>query len=233
VDNSKLTAKQQALVEEHISYANRLAKRFYSKRRNSQFDLDDFIGAALLGLCDAARRFEAERGQLFKTFSYFRIQGAMYDMLRHQSGMQRRQFGKLVKQEKGEAPNTLPFSFARSAKDLVSLLSVIEEVNYQVHVSIDGETTLSYQNARSPEECADFNLTKKYLAKLLARLPEKQRQVIHLRYFEGKTFEQISRALGGNSKSWISRLHSGALESLQSYAEADSQTAQVRTLEAI
>src|SRR5262249_54862619 len=52
------------------------------KRLPPSVDRDDLIGAAELGLVEAARNFDPTRGVLFKTFAYYRIRGAIYDALR-------------------------------------------------------------------------------------------------------------------------------------------------------
>ena len=96
------------LIVHHINFAKRHAQLFYRKRPNLGFDQEDFEGAALLGLCDAARRFDPARGMLFQTFAYFRIKGAMFDLLREGGGIQRRYYNQIIQASKKRAEREAP-----------------------------------------------------------------------------------------------------------------------------
>src|SRR5215831_16572485 len=69
------------LIEAYRSYSHAISAEI-QKRLPSSVDRDDLIGAAELGLVEAARNFDPSRGVLFKTFAYYRIRGAIYDALR-------------------------------------------------------------------------------------------------------------------------------------------------------
>ncbi len=230
--------EQTTLITSHIKFAKKQAAEFYHKRRGQGFELDDFEGAALLGLCDAARRFDASKGNYFKTFAYFRIKGAMYDLLRYGSGIQRRHFNRLVENQqsensqnppangtqhkKGEADyahalssENLPYAFARSAHELAGLVNILDQVDIKIHVIGEGQIELSYSDLPNPEDAAIVKNSKQYLASLIEQLPEKDREIIRLRYFDNLTFEEIGETMGGLSKSWVSRLHATALGRLR------------------
>ncbi len=221
----KLTEEQIPLVIENILYAKKLARQFYQQRSHFGFDVEDFEGAALFGLCDAARRFEPDKTLHFRTFSYFRIRGAMYDLLRHGGGISKKHFKCFIENRnqtgegtkpRAEEEGSLPYSFARTAEELSSIIATIEEIDIAVHVSTDSEIPeLSYARDLNPEEINTIRATRSYIRKLISQLPTEQRTVIELRYYNGATFDEISANLGGHSRSWVSRTHVRALDNLR------------------
>lgn len=238
----QLNAEQSKLVCEHIEFTKKIASQFYAKRTFLGFERDDFEGAAMLGLCDAARRFDKNKGMLFRTFVYFRIRGAMYDLLRAGSGIQRRQYNRLIQNtitiddederakrepvDKGPsthavASGNLPYPFARSVNELAGLLNVIDQIGLQLHISCEGEAELSYAQDQNPETLTVLKHSKRYLKSLVAQLPESQRVVIERHYYREETLKEIAIATGKKSKSWLSRTHRTALESLRGMIEHD------------
>src|SRR5215471_11560289 len=76
-----LTTNPNRLIEAYRSYSHAISADVLKKLPPS-VDRDDVIGAAELGLVEAAQNFDPTRGVLFKTFAYYRIRGAIYDALR-------------------------------------------------------------------------------------------------------------------------------------------------------
>lgn len=235
---SDLPAKK--LILENIPFAKRMAAHFHRKRTNLGFDLEDIEGAAMLGLCDAASRFEPDRGMMFRTFAYFRIKGAMFDLLR-EGGIQRRQFNRMVKNQEAfdnarsqdateskkeperDCAERIPYAFARTLQELADLMRTIDAIGIQIYISQSGEAELSYADAIGPEDATVVRSVRRYLRRLIRRLPERQQAILEKRYFEEQTFDQISEQLGGISKSWISRMHTAALDSLKVMLEEDQK----------
>ena len=221
----------RTLIIENIDFAKRHALKFYRKRTKLGFDVEDFEGAALLGLCDAARRFRPEKGMAFQTFAYFRIKGAMFDLLREGGGIRRRYYNQIVRASSRPDPNcqsetesgdksqspdpTVPYAFARTISELAELMRTLDEVGLTIHRTLEGGADISYANEVSPEGMAMFGNGRAYLKKLIALLPEKQRRVLELRYFEDYSFEEISSEMGGLSKSWVSRIHTTGIDRLR------------------
>src|SRR5262252_6623090 len=73
-------ASPDRLIETFRSYSHAIAAEVL--RKYPAVDRDDIVGAAELGLVEAANNFDPSRGVLFKTFAYYRIRGAIYDSLR-------------------------------------------------------------------------------------------------------------------------------------------------------
>lgn len=226
MESTAIPEENIPLVIDHIQFATNLARQFYRQRKNLGIELNDFVGAALLGLCYAARCFDAGRGENFRTYAYFRIRGAMYDLLRRSGGVSRSHFGVLVSRKnsydsiKHEADcklrSQMPYTFARDSSELIRLRSLIEDVGIRVHPSSERNTVeISYAEEVSPETVAGVSSMRRYIKRLIAELPERERNVIYYRYYERQSFDDMKELFGGMSKSWLSRLHMRALETLK------------------
>ncbi len=225
MSTNQLNNSQREMVEEHVEFALRVARKFYGQRPDSEFDLEDFEGAALLGLCDAARRFDECKGMNFRTFAYLRVRGAMIDAIRNGSGIPRRQFNRLAKnsqpqtEDEGAAETVkaenLPYGFARTADELMTVVETIDNLPIRLGINARGELEPTYADAKSPEDSADNRIIIERLQLELRKLPEKQRSIIRLRYAEDRSFSEIGQLLGGLSKSWVSRMHSSAVRTVR------------------
>ena len=232
----KLSKRDLHLVLEHIDYGRGLARAFARKRENLGIDYEDYEGAAMLGLCDAARRFDMAKGMQFRTFAYFRIRGAMYDLVRRAGGMSRANYRHLIKtpekcreenareeplqgkkvRETSHNKQTLPYSFARTAVELAQLAEVVHEVGIRLHGAEDKDIVdISYSRQLSPEKEAAIRSSKRFVGRLIEKLPEDQRKILELRYFRGLSLREASPYFGRGSRSWLSRLHSRAIDSLR------------------
>ena len=77
-------AQREHLIVNNLSLVRHILGRL-SARLPHGMDLDNLEAAGVLGLVEAANRFEPDRGIRFKTFAYTRIRGAIYDELRRNS----------------------------------------------------------------------------------------------------------------------------------------------------
>ena len=99
IDAKQLSCCEQELVLTHVPYVHRLARRFYRQYRSCGIDFDDCISAGYVGLCRPAQRYDQTLGHDFKTFSFLRIRGAMFDLLR-EHGMVSRGVYKQIQQNR-------------------------------------------------------------------------------------------------------------------------------------
>src|SRR6266850_1050014 len=83
------TQEREALIRAHTGLARNLALRL-AGRVPASVDLDDLIGAGVLGLIDAVDRFDASRSIPFEAYARTRIQGAILDALRAEDHLSRR-----------------------------------------------------------------------------------------------------------------------------------------------
>jgi len=212
--------KRNTLVEQYLPYAASIASRVM-QTLSSSVDFDDVMCNARLGLLEAARKFDASLNVDFKTFSYYRIKGAIYDGLRKTGWIPRSLYARIkFEQATNEylqymAEKTGPT--ARLVEDEMS--EVYDTVNSLASIyviSVDAaEDGMELEDKKNKdiEQSAEFQQIKHYMKEAIESLPDKERKLIKMYYFQNKTLEEAGADLG-LSKSWTSRLHARALEIL-------------------
>jgi len=237
-----LSEKNAVLVLRNMNYARKLARQFYYSRKNLGIEMEEFESTALLGLCDAARRYDPSKGIHFQTFCYFRIRGSMYDLLRRGGWVPRKHFHQLIESSEkssgkndttgsadeevldGEDDEMFPYTFARNSGELANLAVIIEQIGVRIHVSKDWDTPeISYSEQLSPEALSALASTRRFLSRLIEQLPAPERRMIELRYFWGRSFDEMREQFDGASRSWLSRLHLRALDNLRDLILSESR----------
>lgn len=192
-------------------------------------DVDDLINVGLVGLMDAAERFDAKRGFKFQTFAEFRIRGAMIDELRRQDWVPRgarerskdyRAFCEKFREEKDREPTQAEVAkgMGLSAKKI----SELEQIggNAQLVHSEDlgpnafSELTDEIEIDFSPFAVANQKDMRKALEGVLHRLPEREQAVLSYYYFQDLSLKEIGAKMG-ITESRVSQLHSRALTLLK------------------
>ncbi len=194
-------------------------------------DEGDLIGYGSLGLLDAMERFDLQRGVKFETYAIARIRGAMIDGLRSMDWVpvSVRHRNRAIE----ETVRNLENRIGRSATDaeIAAELDIpIKEYNQRIRdmtssaiLSLediwgnqdDGETTFRSPEIRDdkspdPLDETEWTLRKESLAKAIEKLPERERLVISLYYYEGLTVKEIAKIMSV-SPSRISQLHTKAV----------------------
>jgi len=195
---------------------------------------DDIRSAGMLGLIDAANKFDASKNILFKTFAEYRIRGAILDEMRKLDWFSRSLREKqnkinrtMIKLERklGRTPEEDEIA-ADMEISLDEYQQILSEVGHLGCVSLNetlnesGEGT-SFLDALADQRADSFpgaRLEKEELTKILAgilqELSEKERLVISLYYYEELTQKEIAEALEV-TEGRISQLHSQALLKLK------------------
>ncbi|MCP5468473.1 MAG: sigma-70 family RNA polymerase sigma factor [Deltaproteobacteria bacterium] len=218
---SKLKGSEQvldcnALVEKYMPYAYSIASTV-AQTLSSDADIEELNSSARLGLLEAAQRFDPSHKVDFKTFSYYRIRGAIYDGLRKTGWLPRSLYNKLKFEQ--AANEYLKSEADRSEGDNNDLHEVKETVNSLASIYIisldagDEPMDIEDKKANDIEQKAEFQKVKEYMRQAIEELPEKERKLIKMYYFQEKTLEETGFKLG-LSKSWTSRLHARALSLL-------------------
>lgn len=183
-------------------------------------DKDDLTSNGFFGLLDAIERFDIARGVKFETYAVARIRGAILDALRAQDWLPStlRQKAKQYEQTVAELENTL----GRSATDgeIAKALSVSDE---QLHALINQlssstlvpldefiRTESPTSQIISPSQNVEDEEVKSILANAIDKLPEKERLVVSLYYYEELTLKEIS-VIMKLSEARISQLHTKAI----------------------
>jgi RNA polymerase sigma-B factor len=227
------------LVESHLGLAEYLARRF--DRRGEP--LDDLVQVASLALIKAVERFDPERGLEFSTFAVPTIVGELKRHFRDKSWAVRvsRRLQELhlrlgtavadLTHELGRSP-TIPEIAARLDVTTEDVVEAMEAGRAYRSSSLDaplaGEDSEGTTSLSSRIGSNDVNLKKvderSQLASLLRDLPERERSILLLRFFDGLTQSQIADRIG-ISQMHVSRLLARTLEQLREHAVAAGEPA--------
>ena len=219
--NATLKHDDSGLIEANRSYARAIAGAVM-RTLAANADRDDVIGAAELGLVEAARVFDPARGVSFKTFAHYRIRGAIYDALRKTLGRQedpRLRFESAANEYLGE------WSAARSVgspagHDLEQLTEAAGAVMTGYLLSLDQmPCEVADEDGPNPEQIFERRESSEQVRDAIAHLPERNRKLIEDYYYHDLSLEEIGRKMG-LSKSWTCRLHAKSLELLRTVLES-------------
>ena len=224
---SGTASERDQLLMEHLPTVRYLARRIH-ERLPQHVDLDDLISAGVVGLIDAFSKFDHGKKVQFKSYAQFRIRGAILDSLRtlDWSPRELRRKGRAVEeairsvtQRVGRAPSEqeiageLELSLTEY-QQLLGDLKGLEIGSLHMERSEDsGDEELAYIPG-SPEEDPLFRCLKgemkQRLADAIDELPEKERMVLTLYYYEELTMKEIGLTLGV-VESRVSQIHSSAV----------------------
>jgi RNA polymerase sigma factor for flagellar operon FliA len=155
---------------------------------------DDLIAAGTMGLLDALRR-SADRDSGFEWYARVRIRGAVVDELRTQDWLTRRARTRMTKaQAQGESAGTAVIGF----DDLPEARAL----------------SLADESIAGPHEAVELRMQRSALECAVAKLPEREAQIVSWHYFEGVAFKDIASRLGV-SEPRISQLHARAMGRLR------------------
>lgn len=231
---SKLTAEQKdRLIMEYAPLIRFIAQKI-AIRLPSNIELDDLISSGVIGLMDAIEKYDPSRDNKFKTYAEFRIRGAILDELRSQDWVPRsvrdkakhldrtimnleQQLGRLATEE--EVAQELGMSI-EEYHDLVnqvrpvSLLSIDES---QTFSSVDKKSILNVLEGcklSSPFNQLNIKTVKDVVAQAVEELPERQKLVLSLYYYEDLNLKEIGKVLRV-TESRVSQLHAQAVVRLR------------------
>lgn len=228
VSITKQTSINQ-LVEDHLPYAQAIATK-EARYLPRGYDHDEIISNARMGLLEAAMRFEPHYNVNFKTFAYYRIKGAIYDGLQKNGWVSRFIYSKIRQiKEKTERVQSITKKISDSTSQIgTQVNSIRQTLRYLSPVALLSFNTIENDENNSTagdydtEELVSFKELKEKLREDIQNLPDMQRQIITMYYFQNLTLGQIATKLNV-SKSWISRLHTSTVAFLQKkYAFQDT-----------
>jgi RNA polymerase sigma factor for flagellar operon FliA len=238
-----LADHQQHRVEACLPFVESLARRMASTMPHS-IDLGDLVQDGVIGLIDAANRFDEGRGIKFETFAERRVRGAMIDALRRDAwprGVRRvrrelEAAREQLRRELGAEPSLADLA-KRVGADVQRLertilrITTIESTSPMANLeTIDSATlpaVLVPSEPLSPHRLFEQAETRDRVRHALASLPARERRIITLYYFEEATMKQIGAAIGVN-ESRVSQLHARAILRLKQ-ALASASASRIRT----
>jgi RNA polymerase sigma factor for flagellar operon FliA len=228
----ELSEEEERVLLEHLPIVRFLARRIH-ERLPQHVDIDDLFSAGVVGLMDAFAKFDPAKKVQFRSYAQFRIRGAILDSLRtlDWSPRELRRKGRAVEEairtltsRLGRAPSEneiaaeLGFSLD-SYQQLLGDLKGLEIGTLHLERNEDsGEEELAYIPGR-PEEDPLFRCLKgemeERLTDAIQELPERERLVMTLYYYEEMTMREIGMALGV-VESRVSQIHASAVLHLRS-----------------
>jgi len=233
------------LLMEHLPTVRYIARRIH-ERLPQHVDLDDLISAGVVGLIDAFSKFDHTKKVQFKSYAQFRIRGAILDSLRtlDWSPRELRRKGRAVEeairavtQRIGHAPSEQEIAAEMNLslaeyQQLLGDLKGLEIGSLHMERSEEsGDEELAYIPG-SPEEDPLFRCLKgemkQRLADAIDDLPEKERMVLTLYYYEELTMKEIGLTLGV-VESRVSQIHSSAVLRLRTALAGLRSGSQIRT----
>ena len=225
--------RREALIKEFTSTIKYLASRL-SVRLPSYLDAEDLFSVGLIGLLNAFERYDPTREAKFKTYAEYRIRGAMLDEIRSMDwiprsvrdritllqrtceGLQRKLGRPPTEEEIGEkmqlSQEELSDFMTRSQGAFVLSLDDLESQEPEPRRLLQ---CLADQSARDPLAELVGEAKRKQLAAAIEGLPQKERLVLTLYYYEELTMKEIGKTLSV-TESRVSQLHSQALLRLKS-----------------
>ncbi len=238
-DVSPVNTTRENLIIEYSSLVKYIAKKIAS-RLPPNIELDDLISAGVIGLMDAIEKYDPTRDNKFKTYAEFRVRGTILDELRSQDWVPRSVREKSKTLEKCYAKIENEKGRQATEEEVCEELNINKEELYDLLNQVRSVMILSYDDvsqfssmdkkilhtgsdavngAKNPFNEVNKRLMKKIVANAIADLPEKQRLVLSLYYYEDLNLKEIGRVLDV-TESRVSQLHTQAVIKLKNKLRA-------------
>ena len=220
-------AERDRLLVEHLPTVRFIARRIH-ERLPQHVEIDDLVSAGIVGLIDAFAKFDRNKQVQFKSYAQFRIRGAILDSLRtlDWSPRELRRKGRAIEetirsltQQLGRAPSESEIASGMEIslgeyQLLLGELKGLEIGSLNLERNEDsGDDELAYVPG-APEDDPLFRCLKgelkQHLVDAIEALPDKDRMVLTLYYYEELTMKEIGLTLGV-VESRVSQIHSAAV----------------------
>jgi RNA polymerase sigma factor for flagellar operon FliA len=190
-----------------------------------EIDFEDLVEYGMIGLFEAADRYNPDLGVQFMTFAYYRIRGAIYDGLRDMGWMSRSAYAKArfeeraseyltevaMAQEAGETPPENPFETA--VQDLAFAVQGLAVVYITTVDAAEGRQ-ISDESQLPAEERLGLKQARSLVREAIDKLSGQERELLEMYYYEDLNLQQVGDNLG-LSRSWTCRLHARVIDKLR------------------
>lgn len=245
---NKLTTEQKdRLIMEYAPLIKFIAQKI-AIRLPSNIELDDLMSSGVIGLMDAIEKYDPTRDNKFKTYAEFRIRGSILDELRAQDWVPRsvRDKAKMLDRTTVQLESDL----GRNATDeeiaeklnmtMAEFHSLVNDVRPVSVLSIDDSTTYSNMDKKSimnllegcklnnPYTQLNIKSIKEVVTQSIEDLPERQRLVLSLYYYEDLNLKEIGKILRV-TESRVSQLHAQAITRLRARLTSFFESEEIET----
>jgi RNA polymerase sigma factor for flagellar operon FliA len=228
--NPQDTASSNELIQQYAPLVKRIAYHLMGRMPASVL-LDDLIQAGMIGLLEAAKKYDASKGASFETYAGIRIRGSIIDEVRrgdwtprsvHRNGRRINEAIKKIEAETGRdaSDSEIAAEMDISVAEYHDLLKDSVEsrlFSFEELTSSDGDDTPGQQvtgDDLGPSVHGEKNAFKSALANAISTLPEREKLVLALYYDEELNLKEIGEVLGV-SESRVSQIHSQAAHRLR------------------
>ena len=238
MQRTPLASHEQKRIESGLPFVESLARRVAATMPHS-IDIGDLVQDGMLGLIDAAHRFDERRGIKFETFAERRVRGAMIDALRRDAwprGVRRirrelEAARESLRRELGAEPSLADLAArvgsdeARLGKTIVRIHTIESTSPMASGESVDGASlppVLSPSEPAAPDKAYEEREVRNRIRAAIASLPPRERRVVGMYYFGDVTMKEIGHEIGVN-ESRVSQLHARAIQRLRKVLCEDAE----------
>ena len=217
---------RKEIAKQYTPYVRSIAGKIW-KTLSKDIEFDDLVSYGMLGLLEAAERFDPKYGANFMTFAYYRIRGAIYDGLRGMGWVSRSEYQKVRFEQQATAflnnvndRQMIPVSdgskrLATTEQEVSELADVVGNLVTIYVTALDAMEGFQVKDETTPalDDSVELQQSRELVQQALEKLPEQERKLLKLYYYKENSLEDVGKQLG-LSKSWTSRLHARAIEKL-------------------
>lgn len=220
--------EKERIIKEFLPFIRYTAYRL-SWRLPPQLSVEDLIGAGLVGLLDALQRYEEGIAKL-RTFAESRIRGAMLDEIRSQNWIPKSMKEKINLVKKAYLELESKLGRSPDAEEVAEKLGISLDEYYKILQSANTQVLMRFEDVKERNKDEDLDLTefvpysqaqtplsimeennmKESIAQVIEGLPEKEKLVLSLYYWEEMTMKEIGKVLN-ITEGRVSQLHNQAL----------------------
>ncbi len=235
---------RDSLISHYLNLVAYIAGRM-AMNSPPHVERDDLIGWGVLGLLDAIEKFDLKQNVSFETYASTRIRGAIIDQIRsldwaprslRHKARQMEQASAALKEKLDREPTEAELAAEMNLSE-DELFELLTDVHGAYILSLDaalpdanrsGETTLAEMTGDavtpSPEESVMRKEAEERLARAIEKLPDNEKQVITLYYFDELTLKEIGAVLS-LSESRICQIHRTVIRKLKRHLNVSSHNA--------
>ncbi len=231
------SVSEEELVKEHMPLVKNIVGRI-ALTLPSHVDAQDLYSSGLVGLLNAVRNFDPGAGSSFESYARVRVRGAIFDELRrldwvprsvHEKARRVQVVIQRLEQAKGDVPTDAEVAKALdlSPEEYEQLVEDIRPASFVCLDSARGSEeegeasryeSISDDSQENPVDAASRKELAGVIAERLEQLPEMQRKVLALYYFEDMRLREIAEVFGV-TESRICQIHSKAILAIRAYLQ--------------
>ena len=234
LDCSLTQLNKEALIKKYTPLIKHIASRIILDK-NRYFDYEDLVSYGYIGLLEAIKSFNPERGNKFSTYATIKIRGSIIDQLRASKIISRSSMKKVnlyyktieeLNKELNKEPNNIEIAERMncSIQDIYSIennINILSMISLETLISENINENFKIENKniiKSQEEIIEEEEMKKILSLAIKQLKEQEQLVLSLYYFEEMNLKEIGQVINV-SESRVCQIHSRAILNIKKYFE--------------